>query len=153
MVPESILSILDSDPNVPDVYKFKFSNNHRFLERLRVEFFHTKQPNEHVVTTTRFFWDGDDAPILDSVFRLRNAYDQEGDHTEIEVWYHLQDANVNDRYEWAYFSEDSINRMIDPWHMAVLVTCYATLHPAMSVRRSVRRSVELFERAAPAHKP
>ena len=78
MLPECILAILDADPDVPDVYKLRFSNNHSFLQRLRVEFYHTQQDNDHIATTTQFFWNGDDAPIRDTIYRLRDAYDQEG---------------------------------------------------------------------------
>ena len=77
MVPDCIISILEPD-SVPDVYKFKFSNNHPFLEQMRVEFYHTENDNRHVSTTTRFFWNGPDAPILDKIYRLRDAYDDEG---------------------------------------------------------------------------
>ena len=79
MVPDCIYSILEPVPGHDDVFKYKFSNNHPFLERMRVEIFHTQQPNDHIASTTRFFWaDGDGSPILEKIFRLRDAYDEEG---------------------------------------------------------------------------
>ena len=71
------MAILEED-SVSGVYKIKFPNNHPFLERLRVEFYHTEQNNGHVSTTTRFFWSGPDAPISDTVYRLKGAYDKDG---------------------------------------------------------------------------
>ena len=79
MVPDCIYSILEPLPDHDDIFRFKFSNSHPFLERMRVEIYHSQQPNEHIASTTRFFWgDGHDGGILDKIFRLRDAYDEDG---------------------------------------------------------------------------
>ena len=108
MLPECILLILDQDPDAPDVYKFMYPNNHSFLECLRIEFYHQQpnQSNKHIATTTKFFWEGNDAPIRDTIYRLRNAYDQEGKLSVTEV-----ESHIGYRYsmhaflrEWLYLT-------------------------------------------------
>ena len=81
MVPDSILSILENDPDIADVYRFKFPNNHAFIERMKLEFYHTEAENLHITTTTRFYWsepDNQTASIVDDIFRLYDAYDDDG---------------------------------------------------------------------------
>ena len=81
MVPDSILSILENEPDTADVYRFKFHNNHAFIERLKLEFYHTARTeadNAHITTTSRFYWGGPESQIVNDIFRLYDAYDDDG---------------------------------------------------------------------------
>ena len=82
MVPDSIRSILTNHPEVADVYKLKFANNQPFLQNLGIEFFHTEKEDGRLVSTTRFFWDGPAVPVLDTIYRLYDAYDADGKNTD-----------------------------------------------------------------------
>ena len=78
MVPQCILRILEQDPEIPDVYSFKFTHNHPILENLRVEFVHTEKSEDYISTASRFFWKNSNSTVLNKVYRLKNAYDPEG---------------------------------------------------------------------------
>ena len=79
MVPSCIIAILDPEPDNPDIYRYRFVNNHPFLDRMRIEFIHTEQENTHITSSSRFFWAGGSCSILDTIYRLRGAYDREGE--------------------------------------------------------------------------
>ena len=79
MIPDNVYSILKKDDNDPDdVYTFKFPNNHPYLSNSAIELIHRKS-NGRVVSSMRFYWVGKFPRIPPGIFRLKGAYDHDGE--------------------------------------------------------------------------
>ena len=79
MLPENMKDILlqkEGDP--PDFFRFKYHNNHPYLESVGLECVNTSNENGYITTKTLVHWlDERPKTRLESV-RLEGAYDSEG---------------------------------------------------------------------------